>query len=589
MSERNPNSPRGSFTQAVDKRIGDAFPVVEAVYNKLAQLTYLAENLQESQPQQIEIRGNEALGAVEWRYVGEPWNVLVEYSSLFGVDRDTLFADLQTLFDNQSALMDVKIQENETFTEQGSLILSQVQNAAGTVQQEVQIHSQSADHDNRYLRSQVAQSGALLNNIPIDGVTGLRSTIESLEAAIGSTGSNASISVRLALLEASSISPLFDQAFGYNNEPLDLRTTFSRTTDTTYLENGAIKRAKVDEPVFEGGGLRLTSAATNLTLGDLTLAQGTGCFITVGNTYGFRPTQEYQLTANTSATPPVLRLLSTGSITASTYTVQAIFKAGTRNISSLRFRLYPDNTGVADESRIDFSLNGGGSILFESPGMTGRITLLAGNRYLCSATITGVSDTNLLLESFAGFSSGTAGGETLFLSNAQTNTGRYAPYIYTTTVTGTKEKDNFSIQGAAFKSLMNPLRGTILLDIAASTLCTKRILRLSDSTEAGWELRQHEGKYQLATIGGEDATISTVESEVLVEPEARNKIAISWSGSLLNLYVKGVKYGPMVYSDVENIDKLVCDPFANTSWINLYRMRIYNTAMSDEHLTAITL
>lgn len=589
MSERNPNSPSGSFGQAVDKRIGDAFPVIEAVYSKLAQLTYLAENLQVSQPKQIEIRANDDLGAIEWHYIDEPWNILVEYTALFGIDRDQLFADLTALLDARTYAIDLLTSQNEAYVQQGNVILGQVQAAFNNINTAIQIHSSSADHDSRYLRSQVDQSAPKLKDIPVSGITGLQTRLEGLESALGGSGEQATIGQRLALLEAAAVTPLFDQIFSYNNEPLDLRLLLNRPSPSTYIENGSVKNAMNDEPVFEEGSLRLASAATNLTLGDLTLAQGIACTVAKYITYGFKPTQEYIVTADNSETPPTVRLLSTNTITTTTYSIQVIVKAGSRNITTLKFAVYPADAGAAEESRADFSLNVDGSVIFQSPNVKGKITKLAGGRFLCAATYTGVALDASLLETFVGFSSGTTGGETIYISNAQSNTGLYTPYIDTFTTTKSRNKDNFRITDGEFKSLMNPLQGTIVLDFKASELCTKRILRLSDDDEAGWELRLVNQKIELASIAGEDATVNSVTGLTLDNPEARKRVAVSWVGTLLTLYVLGEAYGPIIYTDAENMNKLVSDPFDNTSWINLYRLRIYNTKLPAEQLKAITL
>lgn len=588
MSERNINSPYGSFTQAVDKRIGDAFPVVEAVYNKLAQLTYLAENLQVSQPKQIEIRSNDSLGAIEWRYVDEPWNILVEYASLFGIDRDALFIDLAAFLDQRTAVIDNLTSLNQSYVNQVNLILGQVQGVSTDINQAIHVHASSGDHDGRYLRSQVPQSGSKLTNIPIPGVVGLESRLEGLESALGGTGEQATIGQRLLLLEGID-PPLFDQVFSYNNEPLDNRLTFNRGTPSTYIENGAVKKALADEPVYEGGSLRLSSSATNLTLGDLTLAQGIACSVTEYITYGMKPTQEYLVTADASTSPPAVRLLTTPTINDSRYSVQAVVKAGSRNITTLKIAVYPVGSGDPVESRADFSLTGNGTVLFESPNIKGRITRLAGDRYLCTITLTEIPPTSILLETFVGFSSGTSGGETIQVSNAQSNIGLYTPYIDTFTLTDNRAKDIFRVIGKEFQSLMNPLQGTLVLDFKASKLCTKRLLRLSDADESGWELKIIGDTLVLASIAGEDTQVNSAASTTLTDPEARRRVAVTWIGTTLTMYVHGESYGPIVYTDAENINKLVCDPVNSTSWINLYRLRVYNKQLTVDQLKAITL
>ena len=72
------NDPYGSFTPGTDKRIGDAFPVIEAIYAKLAELVYLANNVPSLVPNQIEFRYVAEVRTLEWKYSDEKaWHILV--------------------------------------------------------------------------------------------------------------------------------------------------------------------------------------------------------------------------------------------------------------------------------------------------------------------------------------------------------------------------------------------------------------------------------------------------------------------------------------------------------------------------------
>src|SRR5690625_2259207 len=59
--------------------------------------------------------------------------------------------------------------------------------------------------------------------------------------------------------------PSFYQEFGGGASLLDPRITFSRSGEATYIKNGRLLTAGVDEPVFEDGGLRVWSSVTNFT------------------------------------------------------------------------------------------------------------------------------------------------------------------------------------------------------------------------------------------------------------------------------------------------------------------------------------
>lgn len=108
MNMRVTGSYPAGLTSPVDKRIGDAFPIIEEVYKHLSQLKYLAENSEKFVDKQIEFRANTGLGAIEWRYDGQlEWLVLVSYDDLVGKDfsfieetlNQTINNGLQTITD----------------------------------------------------------------------------------------------------------------------------------------------------------------------------------------------------------------------------------------------------------------------------------------------------------------------------------------------------------------------------------------------------------------------------------------------------------------------------------------------------------
>src|SRR5690625_3790596 len=57
--------------------------------------------------------------------------------------------------------------------------------------------------------------------------------------------------------------PSFYQEFGGGASLLDPRITFSRSGEATYIKNGRLLTAGVDEPVFEDGGFRVWPSVTN--------------------------------------------------------------------------------------------------------------------------------------------------------------------------------------------------------------------------------------------------------------------------------------------------------------------------------------
>lgn len=109
MSLRPQGSPIGSLTQNVDHRIGQVYPIIEAVYEKLPHIQFLAENAHNLTGKQIEFRANSVIQAVEWRHFESQWQVLISFRELTGVDLDTLEEDVQrVLHDAQDLFQEME-------------------------------------------------------------------------------------------------------------------------------------------------------------------------------------------------------------------------------------------------------------------------------------------------------------------------------------------------------------------------------------------------------------------------------------------------------------------------------------------------
>jgi len=94
---RNSLDLKGTDIPLVDKRIGNAWPVVKAVADRLDELGYLAANLHKIQPKDVELRGNNTDKQIEWRYVGDPddaWVKLLGYGEIPGIDVEEAMAEL---------------------------------------------------------------------------------------------------------------------------------------------------------------------------------------------------------------------------------------------------------------------------------------------------------------------------------------------------------------------------------------------------------------------------------------------------------------------------------------------------------------
>lgn len=103
MNMRATGSYSAGMTSPTDRRIGDAFPIIEAVYKNLDKLKYIAENAQNFVLEQIEFRSNLELEAIEWRYTNYDWQVLCSFDELTGVDLDKIE---ETMLSLQEAVQD---------------------------------------------------------------------------------------------------------------------------------------------------------------------------------------------------------------------------------------------------------------------------------------------------------------------------------------------------------------------------------------------------------------------------------------------------------------------------------------------------
>lgn len=129
MNMRSSAAPFGGAAQATDFRIGDAFPIIEAVYKNLDKLKYIAENAQNFVLEQIEFRSNIELEAIEWRYTNYDWQVLCSFDELTGVDLDRIE---ETMLSLQEA-----VQDDRRLTEEAKNQVQEIKRYLDTLQQAV--------------------------------------------------------------------------------------------------------------------------------------------------------------------------------------------------------------------------------------------------------------------------------------------------------------------------------------------------------------------------------------------------------------------------------------------------------------------
>lgn len=117
-------SPTGSYptglTSPTDKRIGDAFPIIEEVYKHLPHLKYLAENANSLVAKQIELRGNTSLQSIEWAYQDtDEWFTLIAFTDLTGgIAIDDLINNLSQLLNDAKTYINDQIKQSQALANQ---------------------------------------------------------------------------------------------------------------------------------------------------------------------------------------------------------------------------------------------------------------------------------------------------------------------------------------------------------------------------------------------------------------------------------------------------------------------------------------
>lgn len=86
MSSRPSLDPYGGRNPLVDRMIGDVYPTVRFVAEHIPYLVFLAQNLTDLRPKEVEFQKNDDTGVVQWRYVeeGDQWKTLVGYDEITG-------------------------------------------------------------------------------------------------------------------------------------------------------------------------------------------------------------------------------------------------------------------------------------------------------------------------------------------------------------------------------------------------------------------------------------------------------------------------------------------------------------------------
>lgn len=315
--------------------------------------------------------------------------------------------------------------------------------------------------------------------------------------------------------------PAFEQIFS-GASFLDPRITFTRAGTSTYIENGVLKTAAVNVPVFENGGFRLRPAETNLffpsDIATPTSIQGAA----------FTTTTETQADP-TGTSRAVTILTTTGSAGAARYGDTTSGTTGNAYTGSIWVKT--DGASVSASIATNGATAVPVTIGLQWTRVSGSAASGAGtNRYFDLSVAAG------------------AAGVRIFVACSQIEVSPAAsPYIPTTTAAVTRPADSTAISGSAFTGMFNPLGGAVVVDIASAAATGDLSVGYGSTglileTPIGWlSGYSPAGTPQLffftKTGGGNQAVVSsTLEN-------TRHKVALSWDASTVYVFRNGVSVG----------------------------------------------
>lgn len=87
-------NPYGNPSALVDKRLGNSYAIVKAVFEKLEEIVFVANNLQNLTPKDVELQESDDRSFIQWRYVGSAdWTNLVPLSDFPQAEFQVLAVD----------------------------------------------------------------------------------------------------------------------------------------------------------------------------------------------------------------------------------------------------------------------------------------------------------------------------------------------------------------------------------------------------------------------------------------------------------------------------------------------------------------
>src|SRR5690625_2670412 len=385
--------------------------------------------------------------------------------------------------------------------------------------------------------------------------------------------------------------PSFYQEFGGGASLLDPRITFSRSGEATYIKNGRLLTAGVDEPVFEDGGLRVWSSVTNLA---------TRSNPSIVPAIGVSP-ERFQIVSMFGLN--CVKVLGdfegiTDLLLGGSYIYD--YEGGPVTYTAL---LHAEDT-----SKLEQELGKGVMLLTHNNTRQeyDKLTYLGGGLALVTWVVddsTGSGAPRNGLRFYESFD-GSVGLTVVGYSIVEGGRSIYIPLIPTNGQPETMPADKFQIAGHGFARAFNPQGGALVFKIGEGSALTYMgntppYYTAALWTDTGRVTEAHGAGVYFHSFGTAIGFWRGVEVKAPNKTRHSNAInhniypgdtvGLSWAGNTINLYVNGQKRGEFTHEDVgealQAVERFhIPDPQA----MYLDTLSLFGTAPTDEQMEALT-
>lgn len=378
---------------------------------------------------------------------------------------------------------------------------------------------------------------------------------------------------QLTALRSPSATPSLYQEWGHGASMLHPDFTFSRATTSTYIENGVLKTAAANVPVFEDGGLRIEPSDTNLIKQSSNLVGSGwgGIAASAGFDSTVRGVDLYKIYSNINGS--AARWRNTLTLNPGEYYFSVLLMRGNLDKADVFITVSAPSAAVNSKYGIDF---------VNKSISNGRLIDLGGGLFKIESKSFSVTATaTAYLQLYIGeYNALVSQGDYVFAGAAQISYLERSSYIPTNGSLVTRATDSASITGANFANIYNPASGSLILSGDSYYMrsdIANNVLRLSDQIAIR---RDVDGYLYLVRAGQSDL-------QILSSNQATNNLALACGSNGLDIFVNGAKKHADLAIPGGTIDSLILAD-SDTAVQNIKRMGIYKQRLTDMLLTGLT-